>query len=123
LILSHTGFTAEPKFQSRWIGADHAKLVADTGGVVGTWANASAFSSFADYAVGIAKLADLIGVDHVGIGTDKEAMHPPIFSSYAEFPELVRQLLLHFNEAEVEKIVGGNYLRVFGQVTAHSKMV
>ncbi|MFZ6756333.1 dipeptidase [Undibacterium sp. Ji50W] len=121
LILSHTGYSAAPKFQSRWISADHAKLVADTGGVIGIWANAHSFSGFADYAVGIAKLADLIGIDHVAIGTDKEAMHPPIFSSYAEFPEFVGQLLLHFNKTEVGKIVGGNYLRVFDQVTRHGK--
>ena len=118
LVLSHTGFATAPlKPESRWINTEHARHVADTGGVVGIWANGHSFAGLAEYAASIARLAEAIGVDHVGIGTDTEAMHPPALHSYADWPELIGHLLTHFSEGEVAKIAGGNYLRVFDHVT------
>jgi membrane dipeptidase len=118
LVLSHTGFSKGVlKPETRWIGVDHARHVADTGGIVGIWANAHSFNTLADYANSLARLAEAIGIDHVGIGTDMEAMHPPTMTSYADWSELIGHLLTHFTAAEVAKIAGGNYLRIFDQVT------
>jgi membrane dipeptidase len=116
LILSHTSLTPTPKKHSRQISVEHAKLVADTGGVVGVWANGNFFKSFAAYAEGIARLAEVVGVDHAGIGTDLEGMPTPLFSYYGDFPDLVVQLFKYFNEDEITKNIGANYLRVFGEV-------
>ncbi len=117
LVLSHTSFDPRPKKLSRRIAADHAKLVAETGGVIGVWANGGVFDGFAAYAEGLAKFAEAVGVDHVGVGTDLSGMPHPMFSSYVDFPDLVAHFFKHFNDEEVKKVVGGNYLRVFDKAT------
>ena len=117
LILSHTSYAARPKPYSRRIDGAHAKLIAETGGVVGVWANGASFSGVQAYAQGVAQLAEIVGVSHVGIGTDLEGITTPVFPSYVHFPKFVAALLKLFNEAEVKQIVGGNYLRVFEKAT------
>lgn len=118
LILSHTAYNASPKPYGRTINAEHAKLVAATGGVIGVWANGAMFRTYADFADGVAKLADVVGAAHVGIGSDLNGVVHPMPFSYPSFPDLVDQLFRHFNEEELHQILGGNYLRVFDQVTA-----
>jgi len=117
LILSHTSFTAAPKTYSRQIGAEHAQLVAATGGVVGVWVNGHTFHDYAAFAEGVTRLADIVGIDHVGIGTDLNGLLRSMLPSYREFPELVAHLFKHFSDDDIRKIVGGNYLRVFDRVT------
>jgi microsomal dipeptidase-like Zn-dependent dipeptidase len=45
----------------------------------------------------------------------------PMLKSYLDFPSLIAPLFKYFKDDEVRKILGGNYLRVFGQVTAENK--
>lgn len=57
---------------------------------------------------------DTVGVDHVGLGSDVGGGVYNIWSSYVSFPEIVRLLQQKgFNPADIGKIVGGNYVRVF----------
>lgn len=121
IVLSHTSLTprggARPL--SRLIGAEHAKLVAATGGMIGIWPSGFVFSDLDRYAEGIAAMAEAVGVDHVGIGTDMEGGIDEVFHSYADYPQLVDALLRRgFAPAEVAKIAGGNHARVFGRVAA-----
>ena len=118
LILSHTSLAESPAPRSRRIGSEHARLVADTGGVVGLWTNGKAFPDFRSFAQGVAELAEVIGVAHVGIGTDLNGLLFPMPFTYTAFPDLVAELLDHFSGDELRKIVGANYLRVFEQATA-----
>ncbi len=117
LILSHTEFDTRPAHLSRRIHSEHAKLVAKTGGVIGIWTNANNLPNAAAYAQGVARMADVVGVDHVGIGTDKNGLPNPMMASYADFPDMVAAMLKYFKEDELAKILGGNYLRVFDAVT------
>lgn len=118
LILSHTEFKDTPNHLSRLINADHAKLVAKTGGVVGIWTNGSSYLTNATaFAQGVARMVDVAGVDHVGIGTDKNGLPHPMMASYADFPDLVGAMLQYFSDNDLRKILGGNYLRVFDQAT------
>ena len=120
LVLSHTSYSRILRPQSRLIDSEHAKLIADTGGVIGIWGNGFTFSGYAGYAEGMAKLAEVVGVDHVAIGTDVDGLLKAMFNSYNDFPDLVAHLFAHFNDDEVKKIVGGNYLRVFDKITRAS---
>jgi membrane dipeptidase len=121
LVLSHTAYATTPQALSRRIDAEHAKLIKETGGVVGLWASAGDFPDFVAFAEGMVKMADVIGVDHVGIGTDMNGLLRPMLKSYLDFPSLIAPLFKYFKDDEVRKILGGNYLRVFGQVTAENK--
>jgi membrane dipeptidase len=120
LVLSHTSLTARPGPRSRQISAQHARLVADTGGIVGVWPNAAIFASLDAMAHGTRQLADLIGVDHVALGSDMLGfISTPVFNSYRQLPAYANALLdAGFGTSDVEKILGGNYLRVFEAVLA-----
>jgi membrane dipeptidase len=116
LILSHTQYVDKPGRRSRHINREHAELIRAAGGVVGQWINATDFPDYAAFAESLARLADAIGVDHVGIGSDMHGLFHPLLRAYTRFPELIAPLFDHFSEEEVGKIIGGNYLRVFEAV-------
>ena len=115
LILSHTSLTTRPRPYTRLITPDHAKLIAGTGGVIGIWPVSSIFPDMAAMAGGIARMAAVVGVDHVGLGTDQMGLvGSATFETYDRLPELASALLaVGFGPADVRKILGGNYERVF----------
>jgi membrane dipeptidase len=72
--------------------------------------------------VNVARIVDhidhivkLVGVDHVGIGSDFDGVQITTsdLATVAELPNLTKELLRRgYSEADVEKILGGNMLRV-----------
>ncbi|MDP9077184.1 MAG: dipeptidase [Bacteroidota bacterium] len=61
-------------------------------------------------------IAKLIGVDHVGIGSDFDGAesYPLGMNSVADYPKVTEELLkLGYSEKDVNKILGGNVIRVF----------
>jgi len=115
LVLSHTALSAHPGERSRLISSDHARAVADTGGVIGVWPSSGTFRDLQGMAEGVKRMADLVGVDHVGMGTDMLGfISPPVFTHYGQLPDFANQLLAAgFSNEETEKILGENYRRVF----------
>lgn len=113
LVLSHTSLTSAPRPRTRMITSDHARLVAETGGVIDIWPPSNLFPSLEALADGIARMADVVGVAHVGVGSDMMGLVvPSILPSYENLPELVAFLLRRFSPAEVTGIAGANYMRV-----------
>ncbi len=114
LVLSHTSLTERPVAWTRRILPDHARAIAATGGVIGIWPVAAYFPNIVAYADGMAKMAEIVGVDHVGLGTDLLGLvGASALPGYADLPQLVAALRTRFNAAETDKILGGNYRRVF----------
>jgi membrane dipeptidase len=115
LILSHTALSNSPPWLSRLISRDHARAVADTGGVVGVW---PAFPDLRAMAENAARLADVVGAEHVGLGSDTEGLpNGSALASYANLPDLAEALLAAgFNAADLAQVLGGNYRRVFEAV-------
>jgi membrane dipeptidase len=82
VIISHTGLDTQlgtdPRMaqmmRPRLISKDQAKLVANAGGLVGVWTHLAGTPS--DYARNVRALVDVIGVDHVCIGTDTKLTQP-----------------------------------------------
>ena len=120
LILSHTSLRSRPTPFSRLISPDHARALADTGGVIGIWPPASIFHDKAALARGMARMVDVVGVEHVGLGSDMMGLTgPSTFDSYRDLPALAAALLATgFSPAETGKLLGGNYARVFAAATA-----
>jgi membrane dipeptidase len=115
LVLSHSALAAHPGARSRLISADHARVVAGTGGVIGVWPSSGTFRDLRAMAEGVKRMTDVVGVDHVGLGTDiRGFISPPVFRSYEQLPDLASELMLAgFSPVEVGGILGGNYRRVF----------
>ncbi|HYN83983.1 MAG TPA: dipeptidase [Pyrinomonadaceae bacterium] len=64
----------------------------------------------------------LVGVEHVGIGSDFDGIQalPQDLASVADLPKLTAELLRRgYSAADVEKILGGNILRVMEEVARH----
>jgi membrane dipeptidase len=76
VLISHTGLDSQlgnNEFMSkmmkpRLISKEQAKIVAETGGVIGVWTHLA--ETPLDHAKNIRALVDIIGIDHVCIGTD-----------------------------------------------------
>ena len=76
VIISHTGLDTQlgknefmaKMMKPRLISKEQAKIVADTGGIIGVWTHLA--DTPLVYAQNIRALVDVIGVDHVCIGTD-----------------------------------------------------
>jgi membrane dipeptidase len=67
----------------------------------------------------------LIGVDHVGIGSDYDGVGDSLpigLKDVASFPNLVQGLLDRgYSRSDIEKILSGNLLRVWQQVEEYAK--
>lgn len=113
VILSHTALSDRPYPWTRLITSDHAKAIASTRGVIGVWP-VQQIKEVSSYATDIARMVDVVGVDHVGIGTDQMGLPGgSSMPSYADVPELAGALSRRFKSEEITKLLGGNYRRVF----------
>jgi membrane dipeptidase len=118
IILSHSilKMDGDRPISARAITPEHAKLVAKTGGVIGMWP--SGFSkSLDEFADSTVRMAETIGIDHVGLGTDMDGNFEPVISSYLQLSEWTTLLEKKgLSQKEVEKITIGNVRRVLGEV-------
>jgi membrane dipeptidase len=119
IILSHSNIQ-DASGWARFISPEHARLVAQTRGVIGAMPiilgrRGDDISGYVHY---VSRLVDVVGIDHVGLGTDMDGIGPSaIFTSYARWPSLAAALLDHgYGRADVAKVLGGNAQRVFREV-------
>ncbi len=150
VVISHTGLDTQlgsnpsmaQMMRPRLIGKEQAKTVANAGGLIGVWTHLS--DTPAEYAQNIRALVDVIGVDHVCIGTDTKLTPssprrngtppggPPSGPPRARVGERTNEawpdetvgfyyavvdamLKTGFTPEEIGKIGGENFLRVFGE--------
>ena len=72
-----------------------------------------------EYVDRIIDLADVLGTEHVSLGTDMDANFQPVMTSYTQLPELVAGLLRKgYGRKNAAGFVGGNFLRVYEAVWA-----
>jgi membrane dipeptidase len=115
LLLSHTALAGSramgpTRLAGRQVSPDHARAIAETGGSVGIW---HFFPSLDKYVEGLKEMADIVGVDHVSIGTDQQVA-PGSLQDYTQWVHLVAAMLRGgFTHEDAGKIAGGNYLRIF----------
>lgn len=167
--LSHVGYRSSMdavQFSKRPVALTHAnpsslvdhkrnkpddllKAVADSGGIVGAnifppFIKAKGQADLSDYIRAIDYLVNLVGIEHVGIGTDftegQDAeffrwilkgtsktsprmplslpiLNPAGIETPRDFPNITAALLDHgYPEEHVRKILGENFLRVFSEV-------
>jgi membrane dipeptidase len=109
------------RHHSRLLSPAHATAVADAGGLIGAWPSGIVATSLAEFADEIARLADLVGPEHVAVGTDMDANYRPVLTGYADFavlPELLAGRGL--TDTDIGKILGGNALDLLRTVTGQA---
>ena len=115
LLLSHTALSGSramgpTPLTGRQISPDHARAIAETDGSIGIW---HFFPSLDKYVDGLKEMAEMVGVDHVSIGTDQHVT-PGSVPDYTQWVHLVAAMLRGgFTREEAGKIAGGNYMRIF----------
>jgi membrane dipeptidase len=120
IIVSHTG-PAALRTNARHLSDALIRAVAAKGGVIGIWPLARrGEESLAQMLADIDYVRRLVGIDHVGIGTDMDGMSTfTVIPTYREFAPLSAALLSKgFSEVELHKLLGGNLMRVFEEVTS-----
>jgi membrane dipeptidase len=151
LILTHTGLDTQlgkdEKFakmmKPRLISKEQAKIVADAGGVIGVWTHLA--DSPTAYVQNVRAMVDVVGIDHVCIGTDTKIAKPykttiePNETQKTErvgertngawlnqkegfyYVVVAEMLKAGFTEDEIAKVSGSNFCRVFDASTVGHK--
>jgi membrane dipeptidase len=115
LLLSHTSVLGSramgpTPLRGRQVSPDHAWAIAEADGSVGIW---HFFPSLDRYVDGLKEMAEIVGVDHVSIGTDQFDSRGCL-EDYTRWVHLVAAMLRGgFTAEEAGKIAGGNYMRIF----------
>ncbi|MDX1692569.1 MAG: membrane dipeptidase [Ketobacteraceae bacterium] len=117
VVVSHTGVDGVcPRLRN--LSDEHIRAVANTGGVVGIgyWPSAACGLSPQQIVKSIRYVADLVGVDHVALGSDYDGAVTVAFDT-SGLAHLTQALVDDgFSPAEIEKIMGGNVVRVLLEV-------
>lgn len=114
----------------RLINKEQAKFFADAGGVIGVWTHIA--DAPIDYAKNIRAMTDVVGTEHVCIGTDTKMATPT--NSIDRFGKKTNQswenekegffytvvdslMKTGFSEKDIMQIGGDNYCRIFDKAT------
>ncbi len=117
IVISHSHLAGPGAAHPRLLTDDHARAVADAGGLVGAWPAGVTATTLSDYVTEIVRLIELIGVDHVAIGTDLDANYKPVLTEYRQFNDVAAELVERgLTNAEVDAVLGGNVLELFTNV-------
>lgn len=113
VVSSHGGVQAVCKV-NRNLSDDEIRGVAKTGGVIGIgyWDAAICGTEPKKVAAAIAHVRDLVGIDHVGLGSDFDGAVTTGFDT-AQLVFVTQALVDRgFTPEEIRKVMGGNVLRV-----------
>lgn len=111
VVVSHTGVRGACQ-SPRNLSDDHMRAIAAKGGLIGIgyWPGAVCDSTPAGVAKSLRYAADLVGVDHVALGSDYDGSTTVRFDA-SESAALVQAMIdAGFSDEEIAKIAGGNVL-------------
>jgi len=113
VVFSHGGVQATCKV-NRNLTDDEIRGIAKTGGVIGIgyWAGAICSTHPKDVARAIAYVRDLVGIEHVGLGSDFDGATTTAFDASQVVAVTQALLNIGFSETDIRKVMGGNVLRV-----------
>ena len=124
IIASHSN-SREVCNHPRNMTDDMIKALADNGGVMGMnfapmfiHSTQATISGVVDH---IDHIVELVGPDHVGLGSDFDGIpYTPIgLEDVTKIPNITEELVKReYSEEDIEKILGGNHLRLFRKVIA-----
>ena len=113
VVFSHGGVQAICNV-NRNLTDGEIKGIANTGGLIGIgyWKGAICSTSPRDVARSISHVRDLVGIDHVGLGSDFDGSTTTGFDASQVIAVTQALLTIGFSDADVRKVMGGNVLRL-----------
>nr|WP_315186863.1 membrane dipeptidase [uncultured Flavobacterium sp.] len=135
MIISHTGLNTQlgkneemaKRMMPRLISKEQAKLFANQGGLIGVWTHLAETPTA--YAENIRAMVDVVGVEHVCIGTDSKMAIPANAKGKITnkswdnakngflYTVVAEMLKIGFSQNEIIKIGSGNFCRIFDKAT------
>lgn len=118
VLFSHTECKALQE-GDRHLTDEEIRAIAAKGGLIGIWPSGGTLPTMEDMVRHIDHVKKLVGVDHVCIGSDLRGMgsYTEGFGEEANFLAIAEALLDYgYNDDEVGKVMGGNFMRVWKQV-------
>jgi len=124
IIASHSGVRA---IRNHYRNLYDSQIIdiANTGGVIGIvfyppFLSGTGSANIATVANHIDYIVNMVGIDHVGLGSDFDGIGTNTvigLDDVTKFPDLTLELLSRgYSRTDVDKILGGNFMRVFEQV-------
>jgi len=124
IIASHSGVRSL-RNHYRNLYDNQIDAIANTGGVIGVvfyppYLSNTGSANIARVADHIDYIVNLVGVDYVGLGSDFDGIGNNTVNGLEDvtkFPDLTLELLRRgYSHEDIEKINGGNFMRVFEEV-------
>lgn len=117
VALTHAHVNTPRLHNPRFVSLELAQAVAAGGGFVGAWPAGIGIDSLAGFADRVIELIEVLGADHVGLGTDMDANYKPVLETYAKLPLLVGELLRRgVDQGVLAQVLGGNALAMWQRV-------
>ncbi|MCK0129846.1 dipeptidase [Erythrobacter sp. F6033] len=116
VVSSHGGVQATCDV-NRNLSDDHIRGVAETGGIIGIgyWEGAVCDTSPAAIAKAMKHVRDLVGIEHVALGSDFDGTVLVRFDTSGLIHVTQALIDAGFSEEEIRAVVGGNAIRVIGE--------
>ncbi len=123
VLCSHTHIKGDHTHEiPRFISVDLAREIAAEGGMLGLWPAGFGISTLSGMVDRAFELVDLLGADHVCLGTDMDANYKPVMETYLKTPWLVGGLLKRgMSKEDTAKLMGGNILRLWRDAIAQGQ--
>ncbi|MEQ1787615.1 MAG: membrane dipeptidase [Acidimicrobiales bacterium] len=117
VMVSHSHLDRADRSHPRLLSDDHARAVADAGGLLGAWPSGVTSETLDDFVDEIVRLVELVGVTHVAIGTDLDANYKPVVTEHAQLAVVAEHLRRRgLTAAEADRVLGGNVVELYRAV-------
>lgn len=117
VMISHSHLDHDDRHHPRLLSPDHAMAVTSAGGLIGVWPSGVTSATIDDFIDEIVRLIELVGAEHVAIGTDLDANYRPVVSEHRQFAAIAELLGARaLGEGDVDAILGDNVVDLYRMV-------
>ena len=117
VMISHSHLDHLDRSHPRLLSVEHAAAVASAGGVVGAWPSGVTSATFDDFVDEIVRLVEVLGADHVAIGTDLDANYRPVVTDHGQFAAIAASLAERgVDDDGVDAVLGGSVVDLYRRV-------
>ena len=121
VMISHTHLAGPRSDHPRLVTDEHARAVSEAGGLIGAWPSGVVSDTLDDFIDEVVRLVELVGVEHVAIGTDLDANFRPVLTEYGQFDNLDDGLVARgLRTEDVDRVLGGNAVDLIRTVCGSS---